>query len=172
MQWPLVTQEALHRVWSGFVATGSVENEAALDAIFDRMRDSLCHLMVANWISGKTERDPVEVLGDDLDPLQHQAFCEWMLSDETGRWRVSDSAVTPLLEAMTLASEARTLGAKLKYLDRVLHVTHFHDDLSRLFVEGGRGTVEALDLEVCTDEAANAASLANDTGPFLKSHPI
>lgn len=166
MQWPLVRKEKIHEVWSDFIATGGGKNEAALDAIFDSMSDSLCHLMVANWISGKTERDPLEVLGEHLDPAQHDAFCDWMLPDESGRWRVSDSGVPPLLDAMALAAEARTLGAKLKYLDRALHVTHFHDDLSRLFVEGGRQTVNDMAFESLESATTTDSDLEQSPQPM------
>ena len=125
MKWPVVRKTALHRVWGDFVAHGRVRDEQALDAIFESMRDSLCHLLVANVVSGHEAVQPASYL----------------------------DGTRPLLDAVALAAEAPTLEARLKHLDRALHVVHMRGDLSRLFVEGGRATVLDVGLEEQSCEA-------------------
>ena len=147
MRWPVVSKELLHKVWSAFIDTGRVSDEQAFERIHSSMEDSLCHLLVANIVSGHDGTSPTEYLEDYLPADQHEPFCDWLINDDSGHWRISDYGTKPLLNAMALAFEATTLPAKLKYLDQALHITHMRGALSRLFVEGGRNTVMEVGLE-------------------------
>lgn len=143
--WPVVPKALLHKVWSRFTDSGVVRDERALERIFNTMTTALGLLLVANIVSGHTAECPVTYLEGYLEETQVEAFCDWLIDDGSGYWRISDYGAGPLVDAMALAYEARTLGARLKYLDRALHVTHMRGDLARLFVEGGRATVAHLD---------------------------
>lgn len=152
LHWPVASKALVHKVWSSFIDTGKVLDEQALERIQESMQDSLCHLMVANIVSGHDGVSPAQYLEDHLDHDQHEAFCDWLITDDSGYWRVSDYGTKPLVDAMALAFEAKTLAAKLKYLDQALHVTHMRGDLSRLFIEGGRSTVVEIGLESREEE--------------------
>ncbi len=145
VHWPVVGQALLSRVWSDFVRDGYVRDERALDNIFASIRDNVVRLQIANIVGGHEAISAEAILSDYLDETEHEAFCTWLVDYEDG-WRISDYGIKPLCDAIALAFEARTATARLKYIDRALHVTHMRGDLSKLFVEGGRRTVAAVEL--------------------------
>lgn len=142
--WPVLPRHLVHRVWSDFVRDGYVRDERALDAIYASIRDNVVRLQIANIVAGHEGVSPESLLAEHLDPDQYEEFCSWLVDYENG-WRISDYGIGPLTDAVALAFEARTAAARLKYLDRALHVTHARNDLSKLFVEGGRDTI--LEME-------------------------
>jgi hypothetical protein len=148
----VVPKALLHRVWTDFVEHGTVRNEVLLDKIFDSIRDSAVRLAIATMVAGHTESRPEDILEEFLDPSQFEPFCDWMIEGD-GHWRISDYGLKPLSNAVALAFEAKSLEAKLKYLDQAIHVAHMRGDLSRLFIEGGRDTLMAVpELELQADE--------------------
>lgn len=153
LRWPLLSKDQVHRVWSDFARDGYVRDERALDRSYDSLRDNAVRLWIATTVAGH-EATSIECYLEDELPLDRQEpFCNWLVDYEDG-WRVSDYGLNPLYTALALAFEARTPGAKLKYLDRALNVTHMRGDLSKLFIAGGRSSV--MDLE----EAIGVAELA------------
>lgn len=147
LNWPVLPQSLVHRVWSDFVREGYVRDERALDNIYACMRDNVLRLQISNTVAGHDVAAPEDLLEDVLSADRHEEFSDWLIESEDG-WRISDYGIGPLTDALALAHEARTSSARLKYLDRALHVTHMRGDLSKLFVEGGRGTVmELAELE-------------------------
>jgi hypothetical protein len=151
LHWPVVPRAKLKRVWSDFVRDGYVRDEEALESIFSTIRDNVVRLRIATIVAGHDTYDPASYLEHLLDPEEIQPFVDWLV-DYEGGWRISDHGLGPLEDAVALAFEARTSAAKLKYLDRALHVTHMRGDLSLFFVEGGRHTV--VDLDDCDEAAA------------------
>lgn len=146
VNWPVVSRGLLHRVWSDFSRDGYVRDERALDNIFALIRDNVVRLQIANIVALHEAVSPDTILEEYFEPEEYEAFCTWLV-DYEGGWRISDYGIRPLRDAVALAFEARTPAAKLKYLDRALHVTHMRGDLSKLFVEGGRETVVHCGLE-------------------------
>jgi hypothetical protein len=144
LHWPVLPRRVVHRVWSGFVRDGYVRDDRALDNIQAAMRDNVVRLQIANIVAGHEALDPGAILEEHLPEEQYEDFCAWLIESEQG-WRISDYGLAPLQDALALAHEAKTSAARLKYLDRALHVTHQRGDLSRLFIEGGRSTVADLD---------------------------
>ena len=138
--WPLIAPAQIHRVWDAFVRTGYTDDDA-LEAIYSSMRDNLVRLQVSTIVAGHEACSPSAVLHQCEEQVEE--FCTWLIESPDG-WRISDYGIQPLQHALALAFEAKTQGAKLKYLDRALNVVHSRGDLSKLFVEGGRQTV--LDL--------------------------
>lgn len=149
--WPVLTKKQVHDVWSAFVRDGFVRDEAALDNIFESMRDNLLRLECATIVAEHTGLNRNDFIADCgvLDASEHDAFSNWLIDSDDG-WRISDYGLDPLTDAIACAFEARTPALKLKCLDRALHVTHQRNDLSKLFVEGGRQTV--VELEVTLEE--------------------
>lgn len=142
LHWPVLPKYLVHRVWENFSTEGYVADERALQNIYTSMRDNVVRLGIANIVSGHEEVSPESIL-DDLDTEQHEEFCTWLIESPYG-WRISDYGFKPLMDAVALAFEAKTDGARLKYLDRALHVTHCRGDLSLLFIEGGRNSALSL----------------------------
>lgn len=142
--WPLLKPSLIHEVWSKFSDTGYVD-DAALDIIYASMRDNLVRLQIATIVAGHDVISPDSILEECVG--QEEAFCAWLIETEDG-WRISDYGLRPLTDAIALAHEARTPAQRLKYLDRALNVTHMRGDLSKLFVEGGRAQVPALEEAV------------------------
>jgi len=146
VHWPVLSKTLVHRVWADFSRDGYVRDERALDGIFASIRDNVVRLQIANIVGGHEAVGPDVLLSEYLDEEEYEAFCTWLVDYEDG-WRISDYGIKPLSDAVALAFEARTAGARLKYLDRALNVTHMRGDLSKLFIEGGRSTVMAVSLE-------------------------
>lgn len=156
LHWPVVTKAQISKVWGSFVECGCVRDEQALQSIQESICDSLVHLHVATIAAGHTQQSVESFLEDHLEPDQWEPFTDWLIEDEAGgHWRISDYGIKPLTEAVALAFEAKSLSAKLKFLDRALHVAHMRGDLSRLFVEGGRDTM--LDVD-CLEAPVGAES--------------
>lgn len=135
--WPLLAPAQIHRVWDAFVRTGFTDDDA-LEAIYSSMRDNLVRLQISTIVAGHEAVSPSSILERCEDLVDE--FCSWLIETPDG-WRISDYGIKPLQNALALAFEAKTQGAKLKYLDRALNVVHCRGDLSMLFVEGGRQTV-------------------------------
>lgn len=144
--WPKVSKPVIHRIWAGFVATGRVQDDRTLDNIFSTIRDNVVRLQIANIVGQHEEVTPDCILNGVLNEDEYSAFSDWVV-DYEGEWRISDYGLKPLQDAIALAHEALSAELRLKYIDRALHVVHCRGDLSRLFVEGGRATVNALQGE-------------------------
>jgi len=154
LHWPLVSKSIAHKVWERFSRTGRVSDDRLLDTIFTTLRDNIVRLSICNIVSGHENISPDHLLEEYFDPNEYEAFVDWLV--ETGNtWRISDYGIIPLRDAIALAFEAKTSELRLKFLDRVLHITHMRNDLSLLFIEGGRISVTELDakkeepFEVC-----------------------
>ena len=143
LHWPLLSSAKVHRVWSEFVDYGLVRSERLLDDILFSMRDNLNRLQIATIVAGHESLDPAQWLEDDFSPEEVDTFCQWLIEGPEG-WRISDYGIEPLTDAIALAIEARSSGARVKYLDRALNVVHCRGDLAKLFIEGGRPSVLAL----------------------------
>ncbi|MCC5612129.1 hypothetical protein LC612_36700 [Nostoc sp. CHAB 5834] len=141
--WPLLKPSFVHEVWSKFSDTGYVD-EVALDSIYASMRDNFVRLQISTIVAGHEGVPPEFILESCADQVDE--FCAWLIETEEG-WRISDYGIRPLADALALAYEAKTPAQRLKYLDRALNVTHMRGDLSKLFIEGGRGPVQCLDEE-------------------------
>lgn len=144
LDWPVLSPDLVHRVWSDFSRDGYVRDERALDNIFASIRDNVLRLQIATIAAAHTEADPEEYLQEYLEPGDCEAFTSWLVATQSGE-RISDCGLGPLIETVALAFEARTAGERLKYLDRALHITHFHGDLAKLFIEGGRKNVPEIE---------------------------
>lgn len=139
--WEVVPKQLLGRVWGDFVRDGFVRDDRALDNILATLRDAVVRLQIANIVAGHEEAGPESLLDEHFSADEYEAFCSWLIDSDDG-WRISDYGIVPLQDAIALAIEAKTPAARLKYLDRALHVTHQRGDLSKLFVEGGRSAVQ------------------------------
>jgi hypothetical protein len=147
LDWPVLPQALVHRVWSEFARDGYVRDERALDNIFASMRDNVLRLKLGTIAAEHTEWSAADYFEDRLTAEECEPFAFWMIETENDGWRLSDYGLDPLIDAIALAFEAKTPARRLKYLDRALHVTHCRGDLSKMFVEGGRCTVAELDAE-------------------------
>lgn len=149
LTWPVAGRQLLHRVWLGFSETGRVQDERALDNILASMRESLAHLTIATIVAEHSELDRADFLSgliDDEDEME--AFCDWLIEDGSGYWRISDYGIKPLTEALAAAIAELRPEKRLKHLDRALNIVHARGDLSRLFVEGGRESVLEVTLGI------------------------
>ena len=144
--WPVVSKARVHRVWEAFVKDGYVRDEEALEKIFMTMRDSVVRLEIATIVAEHTGISPDTILSEHLDETQYEKFSEWLV-DFNGASRLSDYGLGPLQDAIALAFEAKNPAERLKYLDRALNVVHARGDLALLFIEGGRQTVLAINIE-------------------------
>jgi len=136
--WPLVSKHSVARVWGEFADKGRVTDDDGLYSIYSTIRDNVIRLQIANIVSGHESISPELILEDYLEEPEFEPFSAWLINYEDG-WRISDYGILPLQDALALAFEAKTSEARLKYVDRALHVTHMRGDLSKLFIEGGRG---------------------------------
>ncbi|MBC8741701.1 hypothetical protein F6X40_34635 [Paraburkholderia sp. UCT31] len=154
LDWPVLRKRQVKSVWASFARDGYVRDERALDNIFASIRDNVVRLQIANIVSGHEVMSPEDLLAEHMLEDEQDRFFSWLV-DYEGGWRISDYGIGPLQDAVALAFEARTPAARLKYLDRALHVTHMRGDLSKLFIEGGRSIVASLEQR-CKDEVASA----------------
>ncbi len=144
MSWPVLEPSVVHKVWERFAQTGNVPDEQALQRILESIRDNVARLSVATIVAGHEGVSAQDVFDYALEDEEFEAFVAWLIETPQG-WRISDYGVGPLWQAVALAIDAKTLPARLKYLDRALHVMHMRSDLAALFIRGGRPSVEALD---------------------------
>lgn len=161
MKWEVVPRHLLHRVWSGFIDHGRVQDERGLDNVLGIMRDCLCRLQIATIVFEHDAISPVDFMSDHMDSEEEIGrFAEWLAVDQDGHWRISDYGIEGLTTEIARAIDARRPEDRLKFLDRALHVVHCRGDLSRLFVEGGRSTMLEFDVD--------AAEEATEAKPVLK----
>ncbi|TAL65829.1 MAG: hypothetical protein EPN79_11805 [Burkholderiaceae bacterium] len=158
LAWPVVSARKVHQIWSQFIDTGRVSDEMRLQEVLDTMLQSLAHLRIANIVSGHEQQSPESLLEDRLPADRIEEFCDWLIDEDSGHWRISDYGVGPLTDAIALAFETRTPEERLKYMDRALHVTHMRGDLSSLFIEGGRVAMIEIDCLVPGDDATDECS--------------
>ena len=137
LNWPVLPAALVHRVWEQFVRDGYVSDDRALQNIYSSIRDNVVRLQVATIVAGHEAMSPDYLLEQLADESQHEEFISWLVDTPEGM-RISDYGLPPLYDAVALAFEAKTDGARLKYLDRALNVMHQRGDLSMLFIEGGR----------------------------------
>ena len=115
--------------------------------IADQMITLVARLTVSNELSGHSEVNARQELEDNYeykftdkqwDRLQNS------LEDADGHWYVSDYGIKPLQNLAAKLYGAKTSEERLQIVDRMLNVVHQRGDLSSMFVEGGKATLNKI----------------------------
>ena len=64
--------------------------------------------------------------------------------DDKGAWRISDYALSKLVNGCMELMYAKTPEEKLMKIDWILNVIHMRSDIAGWFVEGGSQTLDEL----------------------------
>lgn len=144
----------INKIWNDFSKTGIVRDEAGIDMVGEIFIKNIAMLAVNTELAGHTQHSPEALLknyDDNLTPRQIKKILDdngrlWKyIEDYNGHLTISDYGL-PRLEklAWKFLAEDKTYEEKLITLDMILNVVHQRSDLSRLFVQGGKVSLDQL----------------------------
>jgi hypothetical protein len=144
--WKTVPASLLKRVWFQFGKYKRI-NINDLDKISDQILTNIARLQASTEMMGHTSHDVRPELEDLGFEFTDKQWDEWMsnyFTDKHGGWMLSDYGLTPLKEIYSQIFNADTPEEKLYAIDKALNVIHQRNDLSSMFVEGGRKTLRDI----------------------------
>jgi hypothetical protein len=142
----------LFKIWTDYSKLGLVRDEKGIEEISKIFIDNIAKLSANTYLAGHTPNDPIpdvmylsNITKEQAEEiLNSDEFIDY-IEDYNGQLRISDYGLDKLEAlAFELMTKADTPEQKLIVLDKILNVAHQRSDLSRLFVEGGSGTLDVL----------------------------
>ena len=144
--WSLIPASRLLKIWNDYATYGVVRDERGMDEIADRMVRNTMRLKATTEMSGHSQigiKDVLESAGFDLTPKQIEKLVDGLESKE-GEWYVSDYGLPKLEQLAHQLLMEKITEKKLLLVDQMLNIIHMRGDLSAMFVEGGRKTLNML----------------------------
>jgi len=169
--WEVLQFERVNKIWSDFYHMGGegkafVRNEKGLGDISNLIIRNIIKLDINTKMAGHTENSPIALAhdegyyfkGDKADMgsggWNHKINMTWDKFDDKmsdyiydknwGQWRISDYALQPLLSLCSELILAKSPEEKILLCDRVFDVIHQRGDISKLFISGGRQSLDRL----------------------------
>jgi hypothetical protein len=147
--WPLISAARLSKIWTDFSRSGVVRDVRGMQDIADKMFEGVVRLKASNDISGHSTNDVRPELADSgykFTDKQWHRLIEG-LEDKKGNWYISDYGWPKLEKLLIPLKMAKTAEEQLLIVDQMLNICHPRGDLSAMFVEGGRKTLDKLFLD-------------------------
>ena len=142
--WTLIPAARLIKIWKDYARYGVVHDINGLNEIADRIIKNVARLAANTEFVGHTMVDPEEEYAEDFEyyGIKKKDMGRFMnfIQDD----KFSDYALKPLQDIVFEMMGAKTPEQRLILIDRALNVIHQRGDISAIFVEGGRDTLEYL----------------------------
>ena len=165
--WEVLQFERVNKIWSDFYHMGGegkafVRNEKGLGDISNLIIRNIIKLDVNTKMAGHTESRPIDLVheegyyfkGENADDYNQKINMTWDKFDEKmfdyiydknwGQLRISDYALQPLLSLCSDLILAKSPEEKILLCDRVFDIIHQRGDISKLFISGGRQSLDSL----------------------------
>ena len=101
-------------------------------------------------LMGRTPQSPTDLLEENemtMNETDEHSYGNWAV-DDRGVWRISDYALSNLVNGALELIHAKTPEEKLQKIDWILNVVHQRSDIANWFVEGGTDTLDELSNQV------------------------
>lgn len=145
--WDVIPAARLTKIWNDFIKYGFVRDERGIDDIAHIMIENTQKLYVNTVMMAHTMIEPKEHLRDQYDIEWNHELQEHFarhVQDHNEQWRISDYALSPLINDCIKLSVTQDSVQKLLIIDHMLNIIHARSDLAALFVEGGAKTLSRL----------------------------
>ena len=142
--WEVARYSKIKPLWTQFMKYGFVRDERSIEDIASIFTRAIIKLSVNTMLLGHESQDPDEYFAEYkiTTEKQKRKFYDWI--EDNGQWRISDSALGPLYKLALELKDAKTAEEKLLICDKILNVVHPRSNLSEMFVEGGRKSLDDL----------------------------
>jgi len=168
--WEVFPSARIMRIYNDFVKYGHVRDESGLNKLGDLICENIFKLNANTIIMGHTPLDPISKIEDLSDQEIPQnifdGFENYVTDPETGQWRISDYAMSPLMNDAYQIISAQNSTDRLLAIDRAINRIHMRGDIAKFFVEGGSSTLNKLAGRpklpaIVKDKAGNIIPLKN-----------
>lgn len=152
-EWKLIPLETFQNVWNRFVTTPkSLDIPNATINTFKKIvatiTDNVLKADINTELTGHKEfsvLDPDDLEDNNLTEEEMEEFYgEYCTDDRTGQLRISDYAMTKLMNKLVEILSEDDLRKKFMRVDELLEIIHHRSDIAHWFVEGGSHALSQL----------------------------
>lgn len=143
MSWTVIPFARVKKIWIDYAKTGFVRDIKGMDKIADMAINIVARIHACNVLSGHSQEGS-EMYMENYPEIKDEFDFYWQFINTKYGEPVSDFGL-PKLEAIAAKLYmAETPEQKLILVDRMFNIVHQRGDLSMLFVEGGRESLDEL----------------------------
>jgi len=140
MSWDVIPFARLKKIWNDYTKTGVIRDEKGMQSIADQMIRILVRLNASNDLAGHGPG-----IDDEYDrPSGDNAEFYFDYLETKHGTPISDYGLPKLNEIGNKLMFANDPVEQLLLVDQMLNIVHQRGDLSALFVEGGRASLDQL----------------------------
>lgn len=145
--WRLIPAGRLKKIWMDTARMGFVRDVKGLEMIKDIVIENVRKIHANTILMGHTSHDPNQILDDyggvSMNETDEHDYGDWAIDDK-GSWRISDYALSNLVNGTLELMHVKTPEEKLAKIDWILNLVHMRSDIAGWFVEGGSQTLDEL----------------------------
>jgi len=146
MSWDVIPFARLKKIWTDYAKMGVIRDEKGMQSIVDQMIRILARLNASNDLAGHGNIDDEtikDMTGYDMPDGDNAEFYFDYLETKHGT-PISDYGLPKLYEIGRKLMFTNDPVEQLLLVDQMLNIVHPRGDLSALFVEGGRASLDQL----------------------------
>ena len=144
--WRLIPLARLKKIWADYTRMGFVRDAKGIQLIEDIIVENVKKIQANTILMGHSTTN-VEYLLQDYEMTVNETdehdYGDWAMDDK-GAWRISDYALSNLVNGTLELIHAKTPEEKMQKIDFILNVVHQRSDIASWFIEGGSQGLDAL----------------------------
>ena len=148
--WRLVPLHRVKKIWADYMRMGFVRDIRGLQLIEDIIIENVRKIHANTIMMGHSQHDPEDILSDNemvMNETDEHDYGDWA-TDDRGAWRISDYALSNLVNGTLELMHVKTPEEKLQKIDFILNVVHQRSDIATWFVQGGIAGLDELSNQV------------------------
>jgi len=148
--WRLIPLPRIKKIWADYMKMGFVRDVKGLQLIADIIIENVKKIHANTILMGHAEHHPDDILSDyemTMNETDEHDYGDWAMDDK-GAWRISDYALSNLVNGTLELMHAKTPEEKLQKINFILMVVHQRSDIASWFVEGGSEGLDELTNQV------------------------
>ena len=147
--WRLIPAARLKKIWMDTAQMGFVRDVKGLQMIENIIIENVKKIQANTLLMGHTSHSVDDILEEEettLNETDEHDYGDWA-TDDKGAWRISDYALSNLVNGTLELMHVKTPEEKLTKIDFILNVVHMRSDIASWFVEGGSQTLDELSTQ-------------------------
>lgn len=144
--WRLIPAPRLKKIWTDYMKFEFVRDVKGLQMIEDIIIENVKKIHANTILMEHTTLGAEsfeEMYGEKLEETDERDYGDWAV-DNKGSWRISDYALSNLINGTLELMHTKTPEQKLQKIDFILNVIHQRSNIAGWFVEGGSETLNEI----------------------------
>ena len=144
--WRLIPLARIKKIWADYIKMGFVRDINGIALIENIITENVKKIHANTILMGHSSQSSEDMLRDNemtMNETEEHNYGDWA-TDDKGAWRISDYALSNLVNGTLELMHAKTPEKKLQKIDFILNVVHQRSDIASWFIEGGSEGLEEL----------------------------